>query len=221
MKETKKAVERKCEFEGCGRRHYGKGWCHQHYHMVVTLGKTPREIYKFKGPKPKEGCSFQGCTRKHYAKGWCRAHYHIIVTLGGEPRAILNLHCKKPEHKCSVDGCNKNSRINGYCQMHNARFQKHGDTSIVLRRGVKSQGGHQQYPNHSLLKRNRLIKLILNPICEVCHKNPSRITHHRDGLKTNHNIENLEGVCSVRCHMVEHKKLNTQKKIEILLEKCI
>lgn len=221
MKDTKTVVERKCEFEGCGRKHYGKGWCHQHYSMVVMLGKTPRAINNFKGPKPKEGCSFPGCTRKHYAKGWCRGHYHIVVTKGGEPRPILNFHGRRPTHICSVEGCNKIAKSNGYCPTHDSRFGRHGDPLIVLKRGVKSKGGHQQYPNHSLLKRNRLIKLTLNPICEVCHKNPSKITHHRDGLKINHNIENLEAVCGMKCHHVEHTKLKIQKKIENLLEKCI
>lgn len=150
-------------------------------------------------------CSYPGCGRKHWAKGLCKGHYVMAYVRKQTLRAI-NVNGVKPIHKCAFPGCtNTTKRI--YCGTHETRIRKHGDVNVSLPRGMKSQGGHQQYPNHSLLKKNRLIKLAQNPICEFCGKAPSKITHHKDGKKTNHAIENLYAVCSAACHQKVHKLL--------------
>lgn len=65
------------------------------------------------------------------------------------------------------------------------------------------RGGASEYPNHSLMKRNRLIILIKNNWkCEICGKRATQV-HHKDGTKHNHNIENLCSICT-RCHYDIH-----------------
>jgi len=150
-------------------------------------------------------CSFEGCGRPYYAKGLCKAHY-VMTHQRHKPLRAINPKGVKPLHKCAVPECT-NSTKRVYCRTHEARIYRHGDVNISLKRGAKSQGGHQQYPNHSLLKRNRLIKLAQNPICEFCGKAPSKITHHKDGRKTNHSLENLYAVCGGVCHSKAHKLL--------------
>ena len=150
-------------------------------------------------------CSYPGCGRNHYAKGLCKAHY-VMSHVRKQVLRCIYPNAVKPVRKCSFSGC-EHTTTRAYCNTHESRIYRHGDVNISLKRGVKSQGGHQQYPNHSLLKRNRLIKLAQNPICEFCGKAPSKIVHHRDGKKTDHSLENLYAVCGGVCHSKEHKLL--------------
>ncbi|MFH1231363.1 MAG: HNH endonuclease signature motif containing protein, partial [Planctomycetota bacterium] len=60
-------------------------------------------------------------------------------------------------------------------------------------------GGTSEYPNHYLMKKNRLIILLHNPICEICKKNSAVEIHHKDFSRDNHNLSNLQAVCH-SCH---------------------
>ena len=64
------------------------------------------------------------------------------------------------------------------------------------------------------MKKNRLIILINNPLCEVCEKTPATEVHHKDNTKDNHRLSNLMAVCH-KCHIgVLHKgKVGRHKKI--------
>lgn len=65
------------------------------------------------------------------------------------------------------------------------------------------QGLHFEYPNHYLMKKNRIIKLKqVNGLCEIC-KNQAKVIHHIDGSNDNHDVENLIAVC-FSCHKVLH-----------------
>jgi len=157
--------------------------------------------------RPKRLCSYPGCNHVHHVKGWCRAHHYQIVVKGGEPKPIRKY---IGPHKCTIKGCNKQAAGVLYCNMHYSRFHKYGDPSIKHKAGAKSQGGHEKYKNHSLMKRNRLIKLAQDPICEFCHAAPSKMVHHKDGSKTNHAVENFLAVCSQMCHLKVHKLIKLQ-----------
>ncbi len=57
------------------------------------------------------------------------------------------------------------------------------------------KGGVSEYPNHSLMKKNRLEVLWrAKYICQVCGAKATEI-HHKDLSKTNHSKENLIPVC--------------------------
>ncbi len=82
-------------------------------------------------------------------------------------------------------------------------------------------GGTSEYPNHCIMKKNRLIKLKeTNRICEVCSKEGSMI-HHKDGTKTNHSIKNLLLVCP-KCHnILHHNHRNRMSKCKIYFKMSI
>lgn len=64
-------------------------------------------------------------------------------------------------------------------------------------------GGTSDYPDHSLMKRNRLVKLQQSKgRCEVCGKRAYQI-HHIDESRNNHTLENLVVVCN-HCHGILH-----------------
>jgi len=159
-------------------------------------------------------CTFPGCGRKHYAKGVCWTHYQMHHVRGQELRTIYGPTNHKPPSKCKYPGCDRIAHSKGYCNFHYIRFRKYGSPDITHTRGRKSQGGHSYYPNHSLLIRNRLIKLDMTPICQVCGKKKAKFTHHIDGTNTNHTIENLLPVCSKKCHNKLHVPTGYKKWFE-------
>lgn len=62
-------TERICSVDGCGKRHFGKGWCRTHYDRVARLGTTELPA------RVKEVCSVDGCERPTRARSWCNTHY--------------------------------------------------------------------------------------------------------------------------------------------------
>jgi len=120
----------------------------------------------------------------------------------------------KESKRCSHPDCEKNVFAGGYCSKHYQRFHKHGNTNTVLRKGRKSHGGHEEYQNHALLKKNRLKKLAMTPICEYCNKNAATMTHHKDLTKTNHDIDNLMSLCGNRCHSHLHREIRNKAKLQ-------
>lgn len=62
------------------------------------------------------------------------------------------------------------------------------------------------YPNHYIMKQQRLIKLNqANYICEDCGINKATEIHHIDRNKANHFLFNLKAICKP-CHIEIHKK---------------
>jgi 5-methylcytosine-specific restriction endonuclease McrA len=80
-------------------------------------------------------------------------------------------------------------------------------------------GGVSPYPNHSLMKKNRLIVLINNPICEICGKTQAQQIHHKNRDRSDHRLSNLMGVCcschSGLGHKGKYQKLYGKNRIEI------
>jgi 5-methylcytosine-specific restriction endonuclease McrA len=116
---------------------------------------------------------------------------------------------------CSVAGCDLKHKAKGYCAKHRNRVRKglSLDLSVdlrVVRLSGKSNmnwngGTNDKYPQSYLKKKNSLILRIENPQCEICGE-PAVQAHHRDGKRTNHNLNNLQALCRT-CHAQEHIKL--------------
>lgn len=68
-------------------------------------------------------------------------------------------------------------------------------------------GGNSAYPNHSELKKARLVILKKTQgKCEICGQ-PAKVIHHIDGSKNNHSLNNLIAVC-LQCHQTLHSEDN-------------
>ncbi len=81
-----------------------------------------------------------------------------------------------------------------------------------VEQNINWKGGIAAYPNHYLMKKNRIIKLKSTlGKCEICGQRADRI-YHNDEDKSNHSLENLTAVCH-DCHMVLHssRKQKTSK----------
>ncbi len=57
-----------CKIEGCGKKHYGLGYCEKHYDRFIKHG-DPNIV------KCIELCTIEGCDNKHYALDYCDKHY--------------------------------------------------------------------------------------------------------------------------------------------------
>lgn len=157
-------------------------------------------------------CSIAKCEKTYYAKGYCRKHYSY-----NHYQAICR---RKDNHKCKTDNCNKNIlSIYQYCYWHRKQIRK--DIDIINNppspgapkgsRNGRWNGGISVYKNHYLLKKNRETKLLqCNYRCESCGAIAS-ITHHIDGSKINHSMDNLQALCPT-CHYKTIKHTGRPKK---------
>ncbi len=62
--------QRICSVEGCGKKHYGRGYCATHWSRLYKSGDIHRGRASREGP-----CSIEGCDAKIKAKGLCVHHY--------------------------------------------------------------------------------------------------------------------------------------------------
>lgn len=197
-----------CKIDVCDRDVLAKGYCAGHY-ARLKKGLLLDSKIKFK-PSTDIGCKDEKCKGQHYAKGLCQKHYIKKMYLLANPdRARLG------EKICEAENCTKSILSTSiFCAKHNERFKAGNtlDLSIKLKKGAPTgkdnhwwKGGVSDYPNHGLLKKQRLKKLeSVNYKCEECGKQ-AVLTHHLDKTKTNHALENLKALCN-KCHIsIYHK----------------
>lgn len=93
--------------------------------------------------------------------------------------------------------------------------------NIKGERNPNWKGGVFRYPNHCLMKKNRLLKIEqTNNKCEICGKKGFQI-HHKDNSKNNHSLDNLLFLCR-RCHFTFHRgrKNKTSKYVRLYGMTC-
>lgn len=193
-----------CKVQGCDRIHWGGlGYCTKHYSRFKRYS-DPLKSSDYSLPKY---CEIKNCGKKHYAKGYCYNHYRKIIYYPEHREKLIKYqtdwdreHYIHKKHKCLVNECQNNTSKN-YCVKHQYRIKHHLPLDLSIKysakgnRNVNWKGGVAQYPNHYLMKKNRLIILLNNPKCEKCGK-PATQIHHRDFSKVNHKLSNLMAVCT-------------------------
>lgn len=172
-------------------------------------------------------CEIKNCGKKHYAKGYCENHWRRFIWY---PKVKLRIaEYRKTyriknglvrEHKCSIRGCNKMiNKKSKYCAGHKFRIEHNLPLDLSKNcRGMHApkgknnfmwKGGVAEYPNHYLMKKNRLIVLMYHPKCEMCDK-PAVCIHHRNGDKSDHRLSNLMASC-IKCNAGIRFKPNNAK----------
>ena len=148
-------------------------------------------------------CKIKGCNRKHFRRGYCRKHYAYYIEVRLKYDHL---------HKCKVERCERRTWFE-YCYFHRQRFRvglplDNKKYSPKGERNINWRGGIAEYPNHYLMKKNRLAKLQQTKCkCEICGRRANTI-HHKDKVKNNHNLKNLIALC-YSCHKI----IDTKKGI--------
>jgi hypothetical protein len=122
-----------CQIEGCGEKHYGKGYCRYHYKWFVEAGhEAPNtsclmcgvQLTKRRGSKY---CS-NSCQMKWHRRYGCYAKDKGVQPAIAEPQrgTYREAFIRKSPRACSVDGCSDPALARGFCDKHYHAFSKHG-----------------------------------------------------------------------------------------------
>lgn len=65
-----------CLVDGCEAKHFGHGYCRNHYERWKRNGDV--ELRR----DSSRGCYVEGCGRKHFGKGMCKPHYRRFLKYG-------------------------------------------------------------------------------------------------------------------------------------------
>lgn len=136
-----------------------------------------------------EKCSVEGCRYKVRSMGVCRRHGNDALTASG-----------KSPRLCSVVGCSLPYIGRGYCSKHLTRIKRHGDPMIETRAAVGSRivdgSGYIRLhrPNHPNRSKSGHVQEHILIMSEHIGRplRPKETVHHRNGIKTDNRIENLE-----------------------------
>ena len=128
------------------------------------------------------------------AGGLCRKHYQQLKRSGGS--IVPTKYISKTGLCTYVDGtipCTNEHQAKGYCGKHYARFMAHGDPSILLQ---AHNGAGTIMPNgYRKLNKNGAEFLEHRYVMEQHLERPleeGETIHHKNGLKLDNRIENLE-----------------------------
>ncbi len=120
-----------CSIGGCGKPHFGRGWCRTHYSRWFKTGDPSAAIpVKQRAPSypPGSKCTIGGCGMPILARGWCVKHYQSWRHHGDPLATTRELLTSRT---CAVETCDRQANepggARGWCQSHYNRWQRHGD----------------------------------------------------------------------------------------------
>lgn len=154
-------------------------------------------------PPLKQGCIVNECNRKHFGQGFCRPHYYRWKRSGdpgkadiGAPRGLNGM---ARTVSCSVDGCERQAHTRGLCNAHYIRSRKNTDVSKPLRKRAGPGNGSRWKDRNGYVvltlpgKQGRIVEH--RHVMEQALGRkllPDESVHHKNGVKDDNRLENLE-----------------------------
>lgn len=127
-----------CSIPGCGKRHYGRGWCGAHYRRWQTHGNSlmvapPVAVASMTGARWRAATDLTiptGYAARICADSACMATHvwGTRVEYGKHPT-------------CTIDGCQEPYKGRGMCSTHYGRWRHHGDLLSEVRPYSRAPAG--------------------------------------------------------------------------------
>jgi HNH endonuclease len=175
----------------CDRASVARGWCRRHYARWQRTGQLEARIWK-----PQVTCAVDGCEETGESGGYCSMHRWRVRAHGEPgPAAQIKRGRRKEPVQCPVEGCGRPRRGVAYCHLHNERLRRTGEVGPAQPLFVRGQVKPRKdgYRRLTLPDGRRVLDHV-----HVMEQHlgrrlaPGENVHHKNGIKSDISIGNLE-----------------------------